>query len=265
MTAGGVPDWDIVRISNYVAVGDSFSEGLDDPYPDPVAGFRGWADLLAGRLAADDPGFRYANLALRGRLIGEIVDEQVPVAERLRPDLVSIAGGGNDVLRTRYEPDLVTGRLDEAVGRLAAAGATVLLFTGADVTPRMPGTARLRPRITALNEAIRAVGRRHGAVLVDLEAERTFDDPRLWSEDRLHFDPAGHRWIAALALEALGLPATPEWREPLPFAPPTPWVRARTDDIRWARRHVAPWMRRRLAGRSSGHDLAPKRPELAPF
>lgn len=259
-----MPDWDIVRISNYVAVGDSFSEGLDDPYPDPADGFRGWADLLAARLAADEPGLRYANLALRGRLIGEILAEQVPVAERLRPELASIAGGGNDVLRGRWDLARVAGTLDEAVGRLAATGATVLLFTGSDITPRMPGTSRLRPRITALNEAIREVGRRHGAVLVDLEAERAFDDPRLWSEDRLHFDPAGHRWIAALALEALGVEPSPEWRQPLPFAPPLPWARARAGDVRWARKHVAPWVRRRLAGRSSGDDLAPKRPDLAP-
>jgi lysophospholipase L1-like esterase len=254
-----------MRFGSYVAVGDSFSEGLDDPYPDPARGFRGWADLVAGTLAAGDPSFRYANLALRGRLIGEIVTEQVPVVERLRPDLASIAGGGNDVLRPKYDPGGVRDLLDDAVGRLAGTGSTVLLFTGADVTSRMPGTARLRPRITALNETIRAVGQAHGAVLVDLEAERAFDDPRLWSDDRLHFAPAGHRWIAALVLEALGLDPSPRWREPLPFAPPLPWVRARAGDLRWARRHVAPWMRRRLAGRSSGDGLVPKRPELVPY
>ena len=254
-----------VRIGSYVAVGDSFSEGLDDPYPDPELGFRGWADLVAGRLAADDSGFRYANLALRGRLLGEIVAEQVPVAQRLRPELVSIAGGGNDVLRRHFDPVGTERLLAEAVGRLAATGATVLVFTGADVTPRMPGTARLRPRIAEVNAAVRRVAAAHGALLADLDADRGLDDPRLWGDDRLHLGPAGHRRVAAHALEALGLPADEAWRAPLPAAVPVPWVRARQGDLHWARRHVAPWLQRRLTGRSSADGLVPKRPELAPF
>jgi lysophospholipase L1-like esterase len=253
-----------VRLGSFVAVGDSFTEGLDDPYPDPGRGYRGWADLVAGQLAAEDPGFRYANLAVRGRMIGEIVADQVPLAERLRPDLVSIAGGGNDVIRPRCDPVRVIGLLDEAVGRLAATGATVVLFTGADVTVRMPGTARLRPRIVAVNRAIRAIARTHGALLVDLAAEPGLEDPRFFSDDRLHFAATGHRRIAAMTLEALGREVSPQWREPLPFAPPLPWVRARTEDLRWAGRHLAPWVRRRLAGRSSGDGRASKRPELGP-
>jgi lysophospholipase L1-like esterase len=254
-----------VQIGSFVAIGDSFTEGLDDPYPDPALGYRGWADLVAQRLAARRPDFRYANLALRGRLIGGIVDEQVPATEELRPDLVSVAGGGNDVLRRRYDPRRTVRRLDEAVERLIAAGAKVLLFTGADVTARMPGTARLRPRISALNASIREVGAAHGVRVVDLDADRGLDDPRLWSEDRLHLGPAGHRRVAAHTLAALGLPAEEAWLAPLPAPPPVAWVRARHQDLRWAHRHLAPWVQRRLTGRSSGDGLAPKRPTLAPF
>lgn len=61
----------------YVAVGDSCAEGLDDPYPDG-SGYRGWADLTAEQLAA--PGFQYANLAVRGRRLDQILAEQVPTA-----------------------------------------------------------------------------------------------------------------------------------------------------------------------------------------
>ena len=214
-----MPESDDVRVGSFVAVGDSFTEGIDDPYPDPDQGFRGWADLVAGSLAAEDPAFRYANLAVRGRLIGEIVAEQVPVAERLRPDLVSVAGGGNDVIRPRYDHAQLVGALDEAAGRLAATGATVLLFTGADITSRMPGTARLSPRIAAVNREIRAIGRAHGAVLVDVAAEADLADPRFWSEDRLHLGAAGHRRIAAMTLAALGREASPRWREPCRSAP----------------------------------------------
>ncbi|HEY3882863.1 MAG TPA: SGNH/GDSL hydrolase family protein, partial [Trebonia sp.] len=61
---------------SFVALGDSFTEGLNDPAPG--GGFRGWADRLAGLLAAEYPGLRYANLAVRGKLLREIVAEQVP-------------------------------------------------------------------------------------------------------------------------------------------------------------------------------------------
>ena len=242
-----------MRIGSYVVLGDSFSEGLDDPYPAPDLGFRGWADLVAGLLAARDPGFRYANLALRGRLLGEIVTEQVPAAGRLRPDLVSIAGGGNDVLRRHYDPARTERRLAEAVGQLAATGATVVIFTGADVTPRMPGTARLRPRIVQLNAAIRRVAAEQGALVAELDSDRGLDDPRLWSQDRLHLGPAGHRRVAAHVLETLGLPAEEAWRAPLPAAPPVPWVRAA------GRPALGPPARRALGAAPAGRPLVRRR------
>ena len=94
----------------YVAVGDSFSEGMSDPDPAAPGSFRGWADRLAGHLAADtadagDAGFEYANLAVRGRLLHDIVTRQLDGALALGPDLVSIVGGGNDILRPRADID----------------------------------------------------------------------------------------------------------------------------------------------------------------
>ena len=76
-----------MRWRSFVAVGDSFTEGMDDAYPDGT--YRGWADLVATRLAAEaGPDFRYANLAIRGRLFPSVVAEQVPVGGRdeARPD-----------------------------------------------------------------------------------------------------------------------------------------------------------------------------------
>ena len=104
------------RWRRYVALGDSFTEGLWD-VPDgepPVTAeteppglvCRGWADLLAGHLAErarltdpDGEPVRYANLAVRGRLLGPILTRQVPAALELGADLVSLIGGGNDLLR----------------------------------------------------------------------------------------------------------------------------------------------------------------------
>src|SRR5882757_3072610 len=76
-------DGSVYGYSSYVAVGDSFTEGMNDRLPDGT--FRGWADRLAGMLAAGQPEFQYANLAVRGKMLAEIVDEQVPVALEAQP------------------------------------------------------------------------------------------------------------------------------------------------------------------------------------
>jgi lysophospholipase L1-like esterase len=260
-----------VRWRSFVAVGDSFTEGLDDPYPDGLR-YRGWADLVAGQLAAAgtatttfSPGFGYANLAIRGRLFHSVVTEQVPPALAMKPDLVSFAAGGNDVLRRHFDPPTMLGRFDAVIGELRAAGADVLLFRFADVTKRLPGRRVVRPRVDLLNSAIVETAQRHGARLVDLLSDDEFDNPLLWSQDRLHLSQAGHRRVAAHVLAALGVTAQPEWLAAPPPPVPQPWLAARGADLRWAGEYLAPWVRRRLTGRSSGDAVTAKRPSLAPF
>jgi lysophospholipase L1-like esterase len=112
-----------MRYQRFVALGDSCTEGLDDPYPPggPQSGvFRGCADLVAARLARDDPGFRYANLGVRGRRLDQIIAEQIPVATALRPDLVALFGGGNDIMTHGWNERTVARRVDHAVGALTA-------------------------------------------------------------------------------------------------------------------------------------------------
>ena len=259
-----------MRWASYVAVGDSFTEGLDDPSPHGH-GYRGWADLVAARLAetrrAADPTaqFRYANLAVRGRLFDRIVDEQVPGALRMRPELVSFAGGGNDVLRRSFDPAAMLARFDEVIRVLRASGADVVLFRWADVTGRLPGRRLIQPRMQVLNRAVGETAQRHGALLVDLWHDQEFHNPKLWSEDRLHMGPAGHRRVAAHVLAALGVEADPTWLDRPDPVEVRSWTAARAGDVRWARQHLAPWLRRRLRGTSSGDAVTAKRPELVPF
>lgn len=251
-----------MRWRSYVAIGDSFTEGMDDPYP-TGGHYRGWADLVAARLAEDTPGFGYANLAIRGRLFDNVVDNQLPAALRMEPDLVSFAAGGNDVLRRSFDPDRLITRFDQVVGTLRASGADVLLFRFADVTLRLPGRRVIGPRTARLNAAVGEVARRHGAHLIDLFADAGFAHPGLWSVDRLHLSPAGHRRVAAHVLAALGVPADPEWMAAPPLDTRT-WTQARRADAVWLRQHLAPWIRRRLTGRSSGDLRTAKRPTLTP-
>ncbi|CAM5595314.1 hypothetical protein SCANM63S_08680 [Streptomyces canarius] len=78
-------------IGSYVAVGDSFTEGVGDPGPDGA--FVGWADRFAVLLADRRPegDFQYTNLAVRGKLLDQIVADQVPQAIGLAPDLIPSA------------------------------------------------------------------------------------------------------------------------------------------------------------------------------
>ncbi|HEX6872868.1 MAG TPA: SGNH/GDSL hydrolase family protein [Micromonosporaceae bacterium] len=258
-----------MRWRRYVAVGDSFTEGMDDPHDDG-RGLRGWADLVAGRLAAqcraEQPGedFHYANLAVRGRLFNAIVDQQVPEALAMRPDLISFAGGGNDVLRRRFDPHAMLARFDQVVGTMRATGADVVLFRWADVTSRLPGRRIILPRMRILNPAVQEVADRHGAHLVDLWHDDEFANPKLWSEDRLHMSAAGHRRVAAHVLTALGITPDLSWLDPAPAPPRRTWLAARSHDARWVREHLGPWLKRRLTGRSSGDTVTAKRPTLTP-
>ncbi|MGH3739421.1 MAG: SGNH/GDSL hydrolase family protein, partial [Micromonosporaceae bacterium] len=195
----------MTRWRTFVALGDSFTEGLDDP--DGSGGFRGWADLVATRLAG--PGFRYANLAVRGKLLDQVVTEQVPAALEMAPGLISFAAGGNDILHN-YRPDAIRATLDEVIGRLTGTGVQVVMFTAADVTTTLPRT--LEPRIDSFNALIREVAAGHGATLVDLWPDDGFRNVRMWSEDRLHLSSQGHQRVASLVLEALGAPYPESWR-----------------------------------------------------
>ena len=255
-----------MRWGSFVAVGDSFSEGLDDPYPAGAGtGFRGWADLVAAALAGRRAGFGYANLAIRGRLFQRVVAEQVPAALAMGADLVSFAAGGNDILRRQFAPEALTAQLDATVGKLRATGADVLLFRFADVTARLPGWRLIGPRAQLLNRAVAETAERNGAVLVDVAADREFDNPALWSIDRLHLSAVGHRRVAAHVLAALGVDPDPAWWQLPPSPPVRPWPAARAADLAWAGRHLAPWVRRRLTGRSSGDLVTAKRPQLGPL
>jgi lysophospholipase L1-like esterase len=293
-----------VSWNSFVAVGDSFTEGLDDRAPGGN-GYRGWADIVAAALAAAADGgtaeggaadgsaaeggatdggaagssaaggvsdgagggrFRYANLAVRGRLLGEAVREQVPLALSMRAGLVSFAAGGNDVLRRNFDGDRLVGRFDRTIALLRESGADVIVFRSADLTRRLPGRRIVGPRARILNDAVGEIAGRHGAYLVDLWAdEELATNSLMWSVDRLHLSTAGHRRVAGQVLRVLGQAPDPAWLVPAAMPVPSSWPAARVADARWAARYLAPWVKRRVTGRSSGDVVAAKRPALTPL
>ncbi|SDD25714.1 SGNH/GDSL hydrolase family protein [Actinokineospora iranica] len=247
---------------SWIAIGDSFTEGMSDV--GAQGHYVGWADRLAETMARQRPGLQYANLALRGKMLQEIIDEQVPIAVAAQPDLVTLCGGGNDIITPGTDVDDVAALFESAVVALRAAGSEVLVFTGPD--PKVqPLLRRVRGKVAIYNGHLRAIAERHSARVVDLWSMTVLHDRRSWCDDRLHFSTEGHRRIALRAAEVLGVRVDEDWREPLPSEERKPWLRLRQDDLNWTTTHLLPWVRRQLMGESLGDGLQPKRPELQPY
>ncbi|WP_298750108.1 SGNH/GDSL hydrolase family protein [uncultured Serinicoccus sp.] len=264
------PDAPQTRVwERFVALGDSFTEGLDDPdTTEPTQDrYVGWADRVAAALAARNAAlevpFGYANLAIRGRLIDAVISEQLPAALALHPDLVSLSAGGNDVLRPRVSLRAVMDRLEGAVVQIRETGADVLLVTAPDVS-WAPLVNRVHPRMVEYTANLWAVGQRTGAFVVDIYTLRALHDARMWGPDRIHFSSEGHTRIAAQALWTLGLEQDDDWVTPLDPAPPLGRIESLQADREWVATHLRPWIRRRIRRESSGDGRVPKRPQLAP-
>jgi len=252
-----------VTFHRYVALGDSFTEGVGDPDPTRPNGLRGWADRVAEVLSGHSPDLGYANLAIRGRKLRPILAEQLEPALALRPDLVTIHGGANDVLRPRVDLDALAAAYDDAVGRLAATGARVAMFTIFD--PGRSGIyGAVRGRMALFNEWVREIADTHGATVVDMWRMRDVELAHVMDTDRMHLNAAGHALMAMRVLDALEV----EHDLVTPAAAELPELTRRErwrEDARWTREFLVPWVHRRVTGRSSGDGVQPKRPTLRPI
>ncbi len=242
----------------FVALGDSFTEGVGDPDPTLPNGVRGWADRVADVLGSQTDGFGYVNLAIRGRKLRQVLSEQLEPALVLGPDLVTIYAGGNDIMRPSVDLDALVAEYDDAIGRLAAAGARVVVFTAFDPAG-FPIFAAGRGRFAVYNELVREVADRHGATLVDFWRMREYRDQRMWADDRLHMATPGHQRMAIAVLDALDVE-----HDLQPFSLPevsSVSTRERLAANRaWVATHAGPWVKRRLTGTSSGDTLSPRWP-----
>ncbi len=259
--------------TRYVALGDSFTEGMSDEDPQRPDHYIGWADRLAGDLARRvdpvGPPLAYANLAVRGRLLADIVGPQLDAALDLGPDLVSLIGGGNDCLRPGADTERLAADLEQAVIRLRQSGADVLL--GVPVDPRdSPFVRRTRGTVAAFAMHTWSIARRHGCHVLDLWGFAPLRDWRMWAPDRIHLTSEAHARVALLALDALGIDpegaadAGAEWRVPLPLGPAPSRADRMRSDADWFVAYAVPWVKRRLRGQSSGDGRTAKRPLLGP-
>lgn len=245
--------------SSFIAIGDSFTEGVGDDLPDGRQ--RGWADFVALGLALASPEpVRYANLAIRGRKLTPILTEQLDPAIAQRPELVSLNGGGNDIMRPRVTIASVAKQLIDAADRVTASGSAMLLLSGANPSRHLPMGGLLRKRGDELAVAVRALLPRDGVLFVDNWADGSLEHIRYWSADRLHLNALGHAKVASNVLTALGVPVPAEWGVDAVETAAEGEPSRRTAD--YYRRYVLPWIGRRLTGRSSGDGRVAKIAEL---
>lgn len=250
--------------ARYVAVGDSQTEGVGDG--DGRGGYRGWADRLAEKLATLNPDFRYANLAVRGRRIGQVYEEQLQPALQMSPDLVTVVAGLNDILRSEYDGDAVASRFEQMIRAFTEAGAQVVALTYPDISAVAPIAGRWQPRVAAFNDQVRQIAARHGAIVVETDRHAVCTDRRIWGDDRLHLNPRGHALLCEGLAHALGLPGSDDsWTRPLPERTAPGVLRSAAGELRWAVLFLGPWLWRRITGRSSGDGRSAKRPQLRPL
>jgi len=243
----------VVASVRFVAIGDSFTEGVGDELPDGTV--RGWADLVAQGWA-DSRGeqIEYANLAIRGKLVWPIVQQQLERALALKPTHLSFNGGGNDMLRPRTSISHIADAFSQVLRRCDEEGVTLLLLSGANPSAQLPLSRVIQRRGDLMSIAVvERMGERADVVRALNWPDAELSDPSFWSADRLHMNSRGHHRVAARVLDALGERVPEDWWS-LPELPEA----VRLARAEYFREHLGPWFRRRLTGTSSGDGREPK-------
>lgn len=265
-------------VKRFVAVGDSFTEGVGDPDPLRPNGVRGWADRVAEALSWDsNASWEYANLSVRGKRLEQIVADQIGAACAMNPTVITMYAGGNDLMNPRLNLPALMAEYERAVRRLVATGGVVVLFTGYDVRLH-PALNLLHGRNHAYNEAVRDIASRLGCLLVDHWAFEDYQHAALWDEDRLHMSAVGHQYMAMKVLEVLGasfaatMPVREFERVQVPGLPSPDASSAGVDwlwqllrkEVRWFTEYARPWLGRRLRRVSLGDSLCARYPRPVP-
>jgi lysophospholipase L1-like esterase len=249
-----------MQYTRFLVLGDSFSEGMSDEIIDGK--YRGWADRVADVLATQTPGFKYANLAIRGKLVQQVLDDQVPLALPLidgRQTLVSFHAGANDALRPNYNHSVVRTAYVRAVTKLVESGATVMLFTVLEKNGNGgKASAVWEERMSTFNKIVREAADKFNLLVMDASMDPESSNPNLLAFDRLHLNVAGHYRVAQAVLENIGAPFDLRWREPVVSPKKKPMIIRKAITFIWFVTFALPWVWRRIRGRSSGDGRSGK-------
>jgi lysophospholipase L1-like esterase len=192
-------------------LGDSVAAGVGDDVPGFPSG--GWAATLARVLGRDHPDFGYLNLGERDRYAAEVRETQLPAALAFRPDLAFVAAGGNDLLRRRFDPEVLAVEIDAMVGALRGQASTVVTFAFMDITRSDialgEGAGRFGERLRTYGRVVGEVARRHGGVHVVMTDHAAAAEASSYSADRLHLSARGHAVVAAETMRQLAVALRP--------------------------------------------------------
>jgi lysophospholipase L1-like esterase len=249
-----------MQFTRFIALGDSMTEGMSDEVI--YGNYRGWADRVADTLAKDNPDFTYMNLAIRGKLLKQVVEDQIPLAIKYiegKQTLVSFHAGANDVLRPNYKPEVSLPEYEKGIKQLTDAGATVIIFTVVDKVEGKGKTAKLwHQRFSAFNENIRNVASKYPTILFEGKKAEFLNDRRFLAFDRLHMNSEGHRRLANAVLEGLGFAFDPNWKVPPPPQDEVGKFKKNLINLAWIAVFLLPWIWRRIRGKSSGDGRSGK-------
>jgi lysophospholipase L1-like esterase len=233
-----------MQYTRFIVLGDSFSEGMSDEIINGK--YRGWADRVADVLAAQTPEFKYANFAIRGKLVKQVFEEQVPLALPLidgPQTLVSFHAGANDALRPNFDRNVVRTAYVRAVTQLVQTGATLVLFTVLEKNGN---------------------GGKASAVWEE-RMDPQSSNPNLLAFDRLHLNTTGHYRVAQAVLERIGAPFDSNWKVSVIPSKKKPWLTRKLLTLWWFVSFALPWVWRRIRGRSSGDGRSGKYTSLTPW
>jgi len=252
-----------VKYDRFIALGDSMTEGMKDELIDGQ--YRGWADRVADGLARNNPEFTYLNLAIRGKLLKQVVEDQIPQAVKYiegKQTIVSFHAGANDVLRPNYKPEVSLPEYEKAVKQLTDAGATVIIWTVIDKVEGKGRSAALwHMRFSNFNENVRNIAAKYPVILFDGRQAEFLNTRRFLSFDRLHMNPEGHYRLANLVLEKLGYEFDANWKIPPASDKPQSKLKKNLNNLAWILVFVMPWIWRRVRGKSSGDGRGAKHQE----
>ncbi|HEV2370659.1 MAG TPA: SGNH/GDSL hydrolase family protein [Streptosporangiaceae bacterium] len=186
----------------FLVMGDSLAEGLGEASP----GYRSlpWADRTREALTRRRPGLTYLNIGLRNLVAAEVREQQLARGLEFAPDLAAVVCGGNDLFAQDFDPDAVERELDTIIGSLRQRDTTVITYCLMNIIAAYPELDPLTPKIKELNDRVRAVADRHGALLVDMWDHPGCAERTMYSSDLLHSSMRGHALLAGETIRRLG-------------------------------------------------------------
>lgn len=180
---------------HFAILGDSAASGVGDS--DENNNYFGWAYHLAKAFA--EP-ITFINVSRPGAQSQEVLDVQLPKILHMKPDLVAVIVGGNDLLRNGFSPEVLEKNLNQTLQMIEEMGAISMLLELHDPTQIVPMPTLLKRvcsrRVNAVNRITRKMAMRYGSILLETRSLPDIYNLEKWHVDRMHPSRAGHQFIA---------------------------------------------------------------------